>query len=45
VVASVGVAGPVQRLSKKTINLFAPDVVRTAEAISARLGYRARPRH
>lgn len=41
VVAAVGVAGPVQRLSKKTIGAFAPDVVRTAEAISARLGYRA----
>jgi DNA-binding IclR family transcriptional regulator len=42
VVAAVGVAGPVQRLSKKTIAAFAPNVVRTAEAIAARLGYRAR---
>ena len=42
VVAAVGVAGPVQRLSKKTVTAFAPNVVRTAEAISARLGYRTR---
>jgi DNA-binding IclR family transcriptional regulator len=42
VVAAVGVAAPVQRLSKKTIAAFAPNVVRTAEAISARLGYRPR---
>lgn len=40
VVGSVSVAGPVQRLSKDTLQRFAPEVVRTAEAISARLGYR-----
>lgn len=40
VVGSVAVAGPVQRLSKDTLARFAPEVVRTAEAISARLGYR-----
>ena len=42
VVAAVGLAGPVQRLSKKTISGFVPNVVRTADAISARLGYRPR---
>jgi DNA-binding IclR family transcriptional regulator len=40
VVAAVGLAGPVQRLSKRTISGFVPSVVRTADAISARLGYR-----
>lgn len=40
VVGSVAVAGPVQRLSKETLQRFAPEVTRTAEAISARLGYR-----
>ena len=44
IVAAVGVAGPVQRLSKKAIAAFAPNVVRTADAISARLGYRVRAR-
>ena len=40
VVGSVAVAGPVQRLSKDTLARLAPAVIRTAEAISARLGYR-----
>lgn len=42
VVGSVAVAGPVQRLSKETLAKFAPEVIRTAEAISARLGYQFR---
>jgi DNA-binding IclR family transcriptional regulator len=44
VVAAVGLAGPAQRLSKKLIAQIAPSVVRTADAISARLGYRLRAR-
>ena len=42
VVAAIGVAGPVSRLSKKTVAAFIPHVVATADAISARIGYRAR---
>jgi DNA-binding IclR family transcriptional regulator len=42
VVASVGVAGPVSRLSKKALAAFMPHVIESAAAISARLGYRAR---
>jgi IclR family KDG regulon transcriptional repressor len=42
VVAAVGIAGPVQRLPDDVLVSFAPHVVRTAEAISVRLGYRAR---
>ena len=40
VVAAVGVAGPVSRLSKKAMTAFMPHVIETAEAISARLGHR-----
>jgi IclR family KDG regulon transcriptional repressor len=40
VVAAVGVAGPVNRLSKKALTLFTPHVIETAAAISARIGYR-----
>jgi DNA-binding IclR family transcriptional regulator len=40
VIAAVGVAGPVTRLSKRTIAAFVPHVIETAEAISRRLGYR-----
>jgi DNA-binding IclR family transcriptional regulator len=40
VVAAVGVAGPVSRLSKRSLSAFMPHVVRTADAISARLGHR-----
>jgi DNA-binding IclR family transcriptional regulator len=40
VVASVGMAGPVTRLSKKSIAAFIPHVIETAGHISARLGYR-----
>jgi IclR family transcriptional regulator, KDG regulon repressor len=39
VVASVGVAGPVTRLSKKAIAAFIPHVIETADLISERLGY------
>jgi IclR family KDG regulon transcriptional repressor len=42
VVGSVSVAGPVQRLSKEVLARFAPAVIRTAEAISTRLGYQFR---
>jgi DNA-binding IclR family transcriptional regulator len=41
VVASVGVAGPVTRLSKKAIAAFVPHVIETADAVSRRLGYRS----
>lgn len=40
VVAAVGIAGPVTRLSKKTIAAFVPHVIEIAEAISVRIGYR-----
>ncbi len=40
VIAAVGLAGPVQRLSKKTLRSFVPQVAVAAQAISARLGYR-----
>lgn len=39
VVASVGIAGPVQRLSDEVVSQFAPIVVETAASISRRLGY------
>ncbi|SNS94366.1 transcriptional regulator, IclR family [Noviherbaspirillum humi] len=40
VVAAVSIAGPAQRLNKKTLQAFAQDVVEAAEAISSRLGFR-----
>ncbi|HEY2136833.1 MAG TPA: IclR family transcriptional regulator [Xanthobacteraceae bacterium] len=40
VVAAVGVAGPVSRLSKKALTAFIPHVIETADAISARIGHR-----
>jgi DNA-binding IclR family transcriptional regulator len=43
VVAALGVAGPVTRLSKKSIAGVVPHVIATADQVSARLGYRARP--
>ncbi|HZS62999.1 MAG TPA: IclR family transcriptional regulator [Xanthobacteraceae bacterium] len=43
VVASVGLAGPVTRLSKKAIAAFIPHVIETADLISERLGYAGRP--
>ena len=39
VIAAVGVAAPVQRMSKKVMQASVPAVVETANAISARLGY------
>jgi DNA-binding IclR family transcriptional regulator len=40
VVGSVSIAGPVQRLTKETMARFAPLVIKTADAISSRLGFR-----
>ena len=42
VVAAIGLAGPVSRLSKKALAAFIPHVIETAAAISARLGHRPR---
>jgi IclR family KDG regulon transcriptional repressor len=42
VVGSVAVAGPVQRLTKETLSRQAPQVIKTSEAISMRLGYQYR---
>jgi DNA-binding IclR family transcriptional regulator len=42
VVAAIGLAGPVSRLSKKALTTFVPHVIETAAAISARLGHRGR---
>ena len=42
VVAAVGIAGPVTRLSKKAVAGVIPHVIATADQVSARLGYRAR---
>ena len=39
VVAATSVAGPAQRMTKKALSAFAPDVIAAADAISARLGY------
>jgi IclR family KDG regulon transcriptional repressor len=40
VIAAVGLAGPVPRLSKKSLRSFTPWVIAAAHGISARLGYR-----
>ena len=40
VIAAVGLAGPIQRLTKKELRRLVPHVVATADAISARMGYR-----
>jgi len=42
VVAAVGIAGPVTRLSKRSVASIIPQVIATADQVSARLGYRAR---
>jgi IclR family transcriptional regulator, KDG regulon repressor len=42
VVAAVGIAGPASRLGKEAVRRFALETTRTADAISAALGYRAR---
>jgi IclR family KDG regulon transcriptional repressor len=39
VIAATSVAGPAQRLSKKILTSYVPDVVNAGEAISVRLGY------
>lgn len=40
VIAAVGLAGPTQRLGKKELRGLIPQVVSTADAISARMGYK-----
>ena len=39
VIAAVSIAGPVQRVSKKTLQRFASEVVAAGRAVSQRLGY------
>lgn len=39
VVASIGVAAPVQRMSKKVMQSCVPNVIAAADAVSQRLGY------
>ena len=39
VIAALGVAAPVQRMSKKVMQGCVPSVIETASAVSARLGY------
>jgi DNA-binding IclR family transcriptional regulator len=41
VIAAASVAGPTQRLTKKVLLAYAPDVVAAGKAISQRLGYHA----
>lgn len=40
VVAAIGVAAPVQRMTKRMMSDIAPEVMRTAQAISTRVGFR-----
>ena len=42
VIAAVSLAGPIQRLTKKDLRSLATQVVSTADAVSLRLGYKAR---
>jgi IclR family KDG regulon transcriptional repressor len=39
-IAAVGLAGPIQRLTKKELRRLVPEVIATAAAISARMGYK-----
>ena len=39
VIAALGVAAPLQRMSKKVMQACVPSVIETANAVSARLGY------
>jgi len=39
VIAALGVAAPVQRMTKKMMQDCVPSVLATAQAVSARLGY------
>jgi IclR family transcriptional regulator, KDG regulon repressor len=40
-IAAVGLAGPIQRLTKKELRRLVPHVIATAAGISARMGYKA----
>jgi IclR family transcriptional regulator, KDG regulon repressor len=40
-IAAVGLAGPIQRLTKKELRRLVPQVISTAAGISARMGYKA----
>lgn len=42
VIAALGVAAPLQRMTKKVMQDCVPDVIATAAAVSARLGYERR---
>ena len=42
VIAAVGLAGPIQRLTLKGLRAMAPQVVATADQVSERLGYKPR---
>jgi IclR family KDG regulon transcriptional repressor len=42
VVAAVGVAGPMTRLTRRSVATIVPHVIAAADQVSARLGYRAR---
>ena len=42
-IAAVGLAGPIQRLTKKELRRLVPHVVATADAVSVRMGYRPQP--
>jgi IclR family transcriptional regulator, KDG regulon repressor len=39
-IAAVGLAGPIQRLTKKELRRLVPQVIATAVGISARMGYK-----
>ena len=39
-IAAVGLAGPIQRLTKKELRRLVPHVIATASAVSVRMGYR-----
>ena len=39
VIAAIGISGPIERLGKKTLTSFAPEVVEAANKISSQLGY------
>ena len=41
VVAAISIAGPTQRVSKKVLHSYLPDVCAAATAISQRLGYQS----
>lgn len=39
VIAAIGVAGPIQRLTKRAVRGFVTPVLQAADGVSARLGY------